>query len=632
MVENNSSVESTRLSTLLQELYRQKADVDITVTSPSREGTIHVRNGIVLSAHSGILHGNGAILTLALLSDTEIKSVSASETVQKTVFLSQQQLERFLLTQKPSAQSAATGHLDEEQQLAKAKNLFFLFRYKEAVDILVSILRRNRFFYPAWLWQSRILTRQDYISKALDEAYRWGNHDQDVWREARKMRPQLVASDTQVKRCIYCWSILPQNGGCSHCKATFAISSSPPSKDLRQEELRFALTCFEQAHQNDKNNSRVAFTLALGHFNLGELAKAKEYLESACQRSPMTPLYDRSLSVLTALQRRSATTSPPPPVQPVPTAPAAVAPVAEVSVTADRPSILMVEDSMTSRKVLSMLFKRYGYHLLEAASGSQALELAASHRPQLMLLDVMLPDTSGHELLAKLRHLPHFQDVPVIMLTGKHDAKDRLKGIQGGAQEYITKPFDPQKLTALVRSYLNGSASAADGVTPDTPSTRVDQASPAAVPAPAGPTISAPSAIMPPSTGTSPVSPPAGKSNGKSIFIIEDSRTSRKVLTMLLNRHGYTLYEAATGQEALTIAPTIRPDLVLLDVMLPDMTGYTILPQLKELPHFADLPFIMLTGNRKATDRMQGMLAGTNEYLTKPFDPQKLLTVIGSYL
>ena len=101
---------------------------------------------------------------------------------------------------------------------------------------------------------------------------------------------------------------------------------------------------------------------------------------------------------------------------------------------------------------------------------------------------------------------------------------------------------------------------------------------------------------------------------------------------MLLNRNGYHLYEACSGQEALNLAPTIKPDLVLLDVMLPDMTGYAILPLLKELPNFADLPFIMLTGNNKATDRLKGMLAGSDEYLTKPFDPQKLLSVIKTYL
>lgn len=634
MVDNNSSVESTRLGTQLQELYRQKADVDITVTSPFGEGIIQVRNGVVLSAHAGILHGNGAILTLALLANAEITTVASAETVQKTVFLSQQQLERFLLTQKPVAPSTAKDHLDEEQQLAKAKILFFLFRHKEAVDILVSILRQNRFFYPAWLWQSRVLTRQDYIAKALDEAYRWGNHDQDVWREARKMRPQLTASSSQVKRCIYCWSILPQNGGCPHCKATFAISNTPPSTEMRQEEIRFALTCFEQAYQSDVSNSRVAFALALGYFNLGDLPKARPYLESACQQSPKTPLYERSLSVLNALERHARPTAPPPAPKLPSIAPAATAPIAAVSTKDTRPTIMMIEDSMTSRKVLSMLFKRYGYHLLEAASGARALALAGSHRPELLLLDVMLPDTNGHDLLAKLRDLPHFQDVPVIMLTGKHDAKDRLKGIQGGAQEYITKPFDPQKLTSLVRSYLNGTAALNNSVSPDTTSTRDTHLSPPPAPVPVDtPTsdsrIPAASGIE---SGAQQAIPPAGESKGKTIFIIEDSRTSRKVLTMLLNRHGYKLYEASTGHEALNMAPTIRPDLVLLDVMLPDMTGYTILPQLKELPHFTDLPFIMLTGNRKATDRMKGMLAGSNEYLTKPFDPQKLLNVIGSYL
>jgi len=124
----------------------------------------------------------------------------------------------------------------------------------------------------------------------------------------------------------------------------------------------------------------------------------------------------------------------------------------------------------------------------------------------------------------------------------------------------------------------------------------------------------------------------APKNGQKSIFVIEDSKTSRKVLSMVLGRNNYHIYEAETGDQALALARKIEPDLVLLDVMLPDMTGYDILPQLRQLPHFAELPVIMLTGKSAATDRMKGMLVGTNEYLTKPFNPEKLISVIRNYI
>lgn len=604
----------------LQSLQSGRLNVDITLVNTQRQGVIQVREGAILSAHTGILHGNGAILTLVQMQGATIDTVLADDKVQKTVFITLEQITRFLAMQKQAG--SCSQELDEEQLLQEAKDLFFRFHYKEAVDKLVVILRHNRFFYPAWLWQSRILTRQDYISRAIDEAYRWGNHDQDIWREARKIRPQLSSSEAPVKRCIFCWSLLNDSSSCGYCKARFTVSGADPAADLKQDDLQFALTCFSQALQQDPKNSRVAFALALGYTNLREYTKALEHLETAVRLSPGSQLYTKSLSLLRSVYAADKAKNVSPPRVPVPNA------------TTQLPTILMIEDSMTSRKVLSMLLKRLNYQLLEAASGAEALAKAGSNRPQLILLDVMLPDTSGHDLLASLRAISHLKDVPVIMLTGRHDARDRLKGIQGGAQEYITKPFNPQRLTDLIQSYVKPapggarSHAKAPGAAPVTSSLEANHK-----PAHTKPAAKPLSPDAGPAVAASPASTPASApKDSKSIFVIEDSRTSRKVLTMLLQRNGYHLYEAASGEEALTLAPNISPDLVLLDVMLPDTTGYTILPQLKLLPHFANLPFIMLTGNNKATDRMKGMLAGTNEYLTKPFDPQKLISVIGSYL
>lgn len=611
---------SLSLIELLKSCKFNKENCDITVTASRTSGTIHIRNGVVLSAHAGILHGNGALLSLAQLRNGSIVTKTEDSPIQKTVFLSVDQVTRYLSNQKN--RPASGSNLDEEQILDEAKNLLFRFHYKEAVDKLISILRNNRFFYPAWLWQSRLLTRQDYISRALDEAYRWGNHDQDVWRESRKMRPQISHSEEPVKRCIFCWSILSGSKSCSNCKARFSITAVQASQDLRKDDVQYALNGYQNAHQKDPKNAKVLFALALGYFNLGELEKSKLSLEKAVALAPQTALYTKSLSLLnTIIKAYSANQQ------------------ADLPTTAveekrpQRPQILMVEDSMTSRKVLSMLLKKYHLHLLEAATGQEALALASSQRPQLILLDLMLPDANGHDLLSEMRKLEHLKDVPVIMLTGRHDAKDRLRGIQGGAQEYVTKPFNPQKLTSLIQSYLKvESKPQAEKKSVAAPKPARSAASRSATFRPPPAAAQGRPAVMQPPAKKTPAQKVVPQPGSKTILVIEDSRTSRKVLTMLLNRHGYTLYEAESGKEALELAPTISPDLVLLDVMLPDMTGYTVLPKLRELDHYAKLPFVMLTGNKKATDRLQGMLAGTNEYITKPFDPQKLLGVIQTYI
>jgi len=114
--------------------------------------------------------------------------------------------------------------------------------------------------------------------------------------------------------------------------------------------------------------------------------------------------------------------------------------------------------------------------------------------------------------------------------------------------------------------------------------------------------------------------------------VIEDSQTSRKVISMVLSRAGFQILEASTGLEGIKLGGECTPSLVLLDVMLPDMNGYEILPQLKAMSHLMDVPVIMLTGRTGSTDRVMGMRAGASEYLTKPFNPQKLVEILNKYL
>ncbi|WP_136806107.1 response regulator [Desulfosediminicola flagellatus] len=610
---NVANVES--LVNSLKRIQQQKLDVDLRVSNSFRQGIIHVRAGAVFSAHSGILQGNGALLSLVLLNEPLIERIRSSEPVQKTIYIPLSQIERFLSSQP--AKVPILSQKEEETLLQEAQTLFFQFQYKKAVEKLVTIVRHNRFFYPAWLWKSRILTQKDHVEKALDEACRWGNHDQDVLREARKIRPQLDSGEAPAQRCIFCWSILSQQNYCSHCHAFLKVTAQPVSSNLKIPEIQLALTHYYKAYTQDKSISRVLYAMALGYFNLKDQKRALGCMRSAVKLSPQSALFKKSLSLLLALAKTQSTVKKPA---------AITSTVAKHEQQPDNSTILIIEDSQTSRKVLSMLFKRLSYNIIEAATGKEALNAVQSNKPDLILLDVMLPDTNGHELLPRLRNHNHISVIPVIMLTGRHDTSDRMLGIRAGANEYVTKPFNPQKLTALIQQYLPKKS---------TISNPMEQAQVASTPAQSPETSQHTnplhtSAVQLSQTKSRPALPK--KDSRKSIFVIEDSSTSRKVLAMILGRNGFKMYEATSGRDALTIAQKIKPDLVLLDVMLPDMTGYKFLPRLKIIEHFKDIPVIMLTGKRASDDRMQGLLAGSNEYITKPFNPQKLLSVIGNYL
>ncbi|WP_419175142.1 response regulator [Desulfosediminicola sp.] len=612
IVHSSTDLNNTILDHI-QSARRKGSSLDLHINSGNRQGIVQIRSGQLLSATTGKLNGNGAVLTLVSLENTTIAIDEQSAPVPKNISLSLEQILHY--TSSLQTQSQKQIPVDEEKYLEDALLLFFQFKNKQAAELLLRILRQNRFYYPAWLWQSRLLTRDDYIIKALDEAYRWGNDDRDVWRESRKMRPQLEDIPESVKRCVFCWSLLDEGTTCGHCKASLIVTGQPLASDIKQEEIQQSLVYYHRALEKDPENARIAYTLSLGSFNLKQYEKALPLMRDAVRLSPQSTLYRKSLSLLLTLAKAN-DRNPEPEARKAPRHQSSQA------------TVMMVEDSKTSRKVLSMLFERLGYRIVEAENGAEAMAKAQSASIDLILLDLMLPDINGHELLPKLRQLKGMKNIPVIMLTGRQDSTDRLLGIQSGASEYVTKPFDPKKLTELVQQYIKKTRDPNKAPLPSltTNTLKADQ--------PTAPAtgISKQQTGESQKRGTPVISPASVKNSQKSIFVIEDSQTSRKVISMILGRNGYHIHEATTGQEALELAPNIQPDLILLDVMLPDTTGYNILPQLKEMPHIKDLPVVMLTGKTAPSDRMKGMLAGSNEYLTKPFNPQKLLSVIRGYL
>ena len=118
------------------------------------------------------------------------------------------------------------------------------------------------------------------------------------------------------------------------------------------------------------------------------------------------------------------------------------------------PTILVVDDTAQNLLILGELLKTH-YRVRAANSGTRALQAATNEpRPDLILLDVMMPDMDGHEVLRRLRSEPATQDIPVIFITAMSGADDEKFGLELGAVDYITKPFNPNIVLARVRTQL----------------------------------------------------------------------------------------------------------------------------------------------------------------------------------
>lgn len=241
--------------------------------------------------------------------------------------------------------------------------------------------------------------------------------------------------------------------------------------------------------------------------------------------------------------------------------------------------ILVVEDDIDIANMLRMYFMGDGYSVTITPHGKQAPALCREQLPNLIILDIMLPDTDGFSVFQQLRMDPYTRPVPVIFLTQKDGRSDQLAGLELGASDYITKPFELRELRVRVRNLLQATKQKA--VKP-----RVSY-------------------------------------KGR-LLIVEDNVDIANILHTFLTELGYQVEFAATGKAALEGCQQKLYDLILLDVQLPDMEGYEIIKELRQNIRTKHTPIIFLTHRAEQRDRLKGLELGADDYVTKPFDIDEL--------
>lgn len=125
--------------------------------------------------------------------------------------------------------------------------------------------------------------------------------------------------------------------------------------------------------------------------------------------------------------------------------------------------VLIIEDESDIRELVAMNLSLAGLDVLEAKDGLEGLQTALREKPDLIVLDLMLPEMPGEEVLRKLRQDAKMREVPVIMLTAKSQTEDRTAGLEQGADDYLTKPFSPKELTLRVQGLLRRVTTAKPG-------------------------------------------------------------------------------------------------------------------------------------------------------------------------
>ena len=131
--------------------------------------------------------------------------------------------------------------------------------------------------------------------------------------------------------------------------------------------------------------------------------------------------------------------------------------------------ILVVDDDLDTLRLVGLMLQRQGYQILAASNGTQAIAIAQAEKPDLILLDVMMPDVDGYEVTRRLRNNPVTGPIPIIMFTAKTLVDDKVMGFESGVDDYLTKPTQPRELFAHVKAVLARSGKAAAGAPPTTP-------------------------------------------------------------------------------------------------------------------------------------------------------------------
>lgn len=131
--------------------------------------------------------------------------------------------------------------------------------------------------------------------------------------------------------------------------------------------------------------------------------------------------------------------------------------------SADKPSVLVVEDEPAQREVLIYNLEAEGYDVSKAVNGEEALLMVREEMPDLVLLDWMLPNVSGIEICRRLKSRSETRNVPVIMLSARSEEVDRVRGLENGADDYVVKPYSVAELMARVRNHLRRTRPAAVG-------------------------------------------------------------------------------------------------------------------------------------------------------------------------
>jgi two-component system, NtrC family, sensor kinase len=229
--------------------------------------------------------------------------------------------------------------------------------------------------------------------------------------------------------------------------------------------------------------------------------------------------------------------------------------------------VLIVDDSLTVRMDLADAFQDAGFETVLCATAAEYRVAMSQGDVDAVILDNLLPDGDGIDLLREIRSMPNGGDTAVVMLSAESEVQNRIRGMQTGADEYVGKPYDAGYVVARMRELL-----------------RARRPSP---------------------------------SDSPTVLVIDDSATFRHALQSALEGANYTVMTAATGEEGLRLAAAQRPSAILVDGVLPGISGATVIRRIRLDAALRDVPCLLITASRDVDAELHALDGGADSFVHK---------------
>ena len=246
-------------------------------------------------------------------------------------------------------------------------------------------------------------------------------------------------------------------------------------------------------------------------------------------------------------------------------------------------AVLVVDDSLTVRMSLVEMLEAADFPVVACATGAEARKALSETRFALAILDILLPDTDGIELLKEIRANPSAAGTAVMLLSTETEVRDRIRGLKTGADEYIGKPYDPSYVVARAHELVRRGQ--------DT-----------------------------------------GAAAQETVLIVDDSITFREALKAVLLEAGYRVAVASTGEEGLRQAAHVRPAAMIVDGDLPGIDGGTVIQRIRLDAALRRIPCLLLTASDERDAELKALEAGADAFVRKADDFAVILAKLKAML